>query len=233
MIKAVIFDLDGTLLPINEEKFIDEYLKLLCNHLLPHNYKPEAVKNAIWKGTKLMMKNNGETTNQEVFWESFAQDFGKEKLKDKPIIDNFHETVFVKSLKFCDKNPLARLLINQIKALNLKLILATNPLYPLSAMQKRLEFIGLDSKDFDYITSYENSHFCKGNPKYFEEILQKNHLKPQDVVMFGNNELQDGECAKAAGITALMVVGQIVKNPTSHFRHIAFNEIINHIKTLL
>ena len=58
MIKAVMFDLDGTLLPMEEKQFIDGYLNLLSKHLEEFGYNPEEVVKSIWKGTKLMLENN-------------------------------------------------------------------------------------------------------------------------------------------------------------------------------
>ena len=43
MLKAVLFDLDGTfLLPMNEETFIPKYLDLLSTRMEPKGYNKEA-----------------------------------------------------------------------------------------------------------------------------------------------------------------------------------------------
>ena len=233
MIKAVIFDLDGTLLPMNEDKFVEGYLKLLSKHLAPYGYAPNDVVSAIWKGTKNMFANNGEKTNAEVFWNSFAEDFGTEKLADRPIFDDFYANVFPKTKEFCGVNNQAKAVIDFIKAKGLKLILATNPIYPLEAVAHRLEFIGISKEDFDYITHYENSHFSKGNPNYFTEILKINNLSADEVLFYGNNELQDGECSLKAGIHAVMVGDDVIKNPGSNFLHIPFNQLIPHINNAI
>ena len=54
MIKAVFFDLDGTLLPLDEESFTKIYFSLLCKRMYPLGYNPEKLIDVIWKGTKAM-----------------------------------------------------------------------------------------------------------------------------------------------------------------------------------
>lgn len=41
MIKAILFDLDGTLLPMDNDAFTKYYFKLLCKKLAPMGYDPQ------------------------------------------------------------------------------------------------------------------------------------------------------------------------------------------------
>ena len=83
--------------------------------------------------------------------------------------------------------------------------MATNPVFPVAGMITRLEFIGLKEEDFNYITGYENTTYCKCNPKYYEEILRKNNLKADEVVFFGNSEKDDYRNATEVGIKSYLV----------------------------
>lgn len=56
-IKAVSFDLDSTLLPIDQNIFTKQYLKLLSAKLAPYGYEPAQLIDAIWSGTAAMVKN--------------------------------------------------------------------------------------------------------------------------------------------------------------------------------
>ena len=40
-IKVVLFDLDGSLLPMDQEVFIKTYLEMLVKNISPHGYQPE------------------------------------------------------------------------------------------------------------------------------------------------------------------------------------------------
>ncbi len=225
MIKAIMFDLDGTLLPMNEEEFTKGYFGLICARLAPKGYDKNELINVIMLGTKNMVKNNGLKTNEQVFWETFESFYGKEKLEDKKLFDDFYLNEFKKTIMFCGKNEKARELIDFVKHKGLKLILASNPLFPKNGMITRMGFVNLKENDFDYISSYENCHYSKPNPKFYEEMLEKNNLKPDEVVYFGNSEKEDLP-AKDAGIKTYLISNENVENK------IGFDEIFKIIDNL-
>ena len=94
MIKAVFFDLDGTLLPFNENEFVKVYFGLLAKKLNPLGYEKDRLVDCLWTGTKKMMMNDGSKTNEEVFWDYFAEVYGQEKLEDKEFINSFYTNEF-------------------------------------------------------------------------------------------------------------------------------------------
>lgn len=205
MLKAVLFDLDGTLLPMDEKEFTKGYFALLCAYLAPYNYEKDLLIKTVWDGTMLMLKNSGIKTNEEIFWEHFANIYGKDKLKDKDLIDKFYVTDFKKAKAITKDNPYPKEIVNYIRNLGLKTIIASNPVFPRDGMLTRMGFINLNESDFDYITSYEVSHFCKPNTKYYEEVLEKNNLKPDEVIYFCNNESDDYIPATKCGITSYYI----------------------------
>ena len=75
-ITTVLFDLDGTLLPMDQDEFTKGYFKLLAVKLAPHGYEPKQLIDAIWAGTAAMVKNDGAQFNEAVFWAKFSQIFG-------------------------------------------------------------------------------------------------------------------------------------------------------------
>ena len=184
MIKAVLFDLDGTLLPMDEKKFTEYYFGLLCKKLEPLGYDKEKLIKTIWTGTSLMVKNDGGSTNEKVFWQHFTEVYGKDKL--------------------CE-NPDARKIIDYAKSLKLKIILASNPVFPIAGLLTRVEFVGLNDKDFDYVSGYENSGYAKPNPDYYKEILNANRLAAEEAIYFGNSKTEDFDPAESAGIKCFLV----------------------------
>ena len=93
-ITTILFDLDGTLLPMDNDEFTKGYFKLLVKKLAPYGYEPQKLIDGIWSGTAAMVKNNGTKTNEQAFWEKFSEVFGEKALADKPLFDEFYENEF-------------------------------------------------------------------------------------------------------------------------------------------
>ena len=77
-ITTILFDLDGTLLPMDQDEFVRAYFKLLAKKLAGHGYDPEALLGNIWAGVEAMVKNTGECNNEEAFWRTFDKIYGEE-----------------------------------------------------------------------------------------------------------------------------------------------------------
>ncbi|MDD6302519.1 MAG: HAD family hydrolase [Bacillales bacterium] len=228
MLKAVFFDLDGTLLPLKEEDFVKVYFSSLAEKAAPFGYDSKKLITTIWGGTKKMMNNEGTKTNYEVFWQHFIEVYGKDRLIDKELIfDKFYKNEFYELKKVCFPNPLAKDIIAFCKDNLEKVVLSTNPIFPYEADVARCSFIDLDINDFDYVTTYENFSYCKPNPKYFIELLSKLNFSCEEVIVFGNNEVEDYLCAKEAGLTCYLVGDYIIKDDKElNIRAIKMEEVI-------
>ena len=227
MIKAVLFDLDGTLLPMDEEAFTKGYFGLLYQKAMKYGYEKDEFIKTILKGTFAMKANDGSCTNEEAFWKCYAGVYGQEKLKDKAIFDDFYLNDFANTKAFCGENCKAKEVFDYCKQKYGRVILASNPIFPKEAMEWRLKVAGLNPEEFDYISDYSNSHYSKPNSNFLKEILEKNNLKSGEVVYFGNSEIEDGKPAKELGIEVYMVGDYIVKDEEclNQFRHIGFEDI--------
>ena len=156
MIKAILFDLDGTLLLMDQEAFVKDYLNRLAVFLAPYGYEPEKLTGAIWNGVGAMVMNDGSCRNEVRFWQAFASVYGEERLKDRPVIEEFYRTEFQKVQKSCGYDPKAAELIRTLKDRGYRLILATNPIFPATATESRIRWAGLEPDDFEFRTTYEN-----------------------------------------------------------------------------
>ena len=200
---AILFDLDGTLLPMDYDEFTKAYFGLLCKRL--SEYNPEMLVAAIWKGTKAMIMNDGTAPNEQRFWDTFAAIVGEDIRMRIPEFDDFYRTDFHKARAVTRPNPHAREIIDCARKHADKVILATNPLFPLCAVEARLSWIGLSPEDFDWITTYENSGFCKPNPLYYTDILNRFSLVPADCLMVGNDVKEDAAAASQAGLSVHLI----------------------------
>ena len=194
--KAVLFDLDGTLLPMDQERFTKTYFQLLAAKLVPLGYDPAKLVDSIWAGTAAMVKNDGSCTNEEAFWRVFSQMYGEASLKDKPYIDTFYAEEFNQAKAACGFAPAAAETVDLLRTAGKTVVLATNPIFPAVATQNRIRWAGLQPESFRLYTTYENSHYCKPNLKYYEEILQNIGFQPEECLMIGNDVTEDMVTAK-------------------------------------
>lgn len=233
-ITTVLFDLDGTLLPMDQDVFIHTYFKGLCARMIPFGYDPKALVEGIWAGTAAMVKNDGSCSNEEAFWNAFAALMGEQIRQYIPLFDDFYRTDFQKVQQVCGFAPQAKEVIDLVKALGMTPVLATNPLFPAIATQSRVRWAGLDVRDFALITTYENSTFCKPNPDYYRQILEKLSLKSEECVMVGNDAWEDLAAAKLGMPVFILTDCLINKKNTdlSPLPHGSFPELMTFIRGL-
>ncbi len=209
MIKNVMFDLDGTLLPMDQDRFVKAYFKSLAIKLAPYGYDPKKLIDGIWAGTMAMVCNDGKRLNEEVFWEKFAELFGDKVYGDKDKFEDFYINEFENARVYCGFNPLARETVHKIKSMGLKVVLATNPIFPSIATKKRIGWAGLDPSDFELYTTYENMGFCKPNLDYYREILTRLNMEAEQTVMVGNDVSED-MVARELGVKVFLLTDCLI-----------------------
>lgn len=211
MIKAILFDLDGTLLPMDQNEFVKGYFGLLCKKLAPYGYEPNSMVQGIWTATKAMIVNDGSVPNEKVFWKVFAEVMGEEILQYQPLFDEFYIEEFKQTKAFCGCNPESKGLVDWVKEQGLRVVCATNPIFPKLATMHRMNFTGLDYTDFEYFTHYENSSFCKPNPAYYTQVLEYCGLKPEECIMVGNDATEDLAAAKL-GMDVFLLTDNLIND---------------------
>lgn len=204
-ITTILFDLDGTLLPMpDQELFLKAYMKGLAAKVAPHGYEPKALVDTVLRGVGAMIKNSGAAANETVFWDVFCGIFGQEARKDMPVFDEYYRNEFQQVSKTCGCDPRAAKLIKSLKAKGYRLVLATNPLFPAVATESRIRWAGLDAQDFALVTTYENAAYCKPSLAYYKEIMDKLCLDPAQCLMVGNDVGEDMVAGKLGMKTFLL-----------------------------
>lgn len=228
MLKAILFDLDGTLLPMDQDAFVNGYFKLLAKKMVPYGYEPEKLIKAIWQGTAAMIKNNGTQTNEAVFWDTFASIFGEQVRGHEPIFADYYAHEFQQVQSICGYNPKAAQVVNLAKSKGLRTALATNPVFPVIATESRIRWAGLEPKDFELCTTYENIGFCKPNPEYYREILRRMELDPQDCLMVGN-DVDEDMVAETLGMQVFLLTDCLINKKgtdISAYTHGGFDDLL-------
>lgn len=234
MITTVLFDLDGTLLPMDQEKFVQDYLGRMARKLAPHGYDPKLLTAGIWKGTSAMVKNDGSRRNDEVFWNVFNSVMGKDCQQDEKHFMEYYRNEFQEVRHVCGFESRSAELIAMLKSKGIRVALATNPLFPAIATQSRVKWAGMNPDDFEFITTYENSRYCKPNPDYYRDIMAKLNLKAENCLMVGNDVTED-MVAQELGMKVFLLTDNLINRESkdiSSYSHGSFGELMTFIQEL-
>ena len=234
MVNTVLFDLDGTLLPLDQDVFIETYFKMLAGTMAQKGFDPKQVIKGVMYGTGAMLKNDGGATNCERFWKAFSEFFGQDMSGYEPDFDLFYRTAFHKVKEVTCPDARAVECVRRLKAKGYKVAVATSPVFPEIATQTRMEWAGLEGDDFELVTTYDNCTFCKPSPAYYEEILGKIGKRPEECLMVGNDVGED-MCVTEMGMEAFWLDTWPLNRkdlPTDHLRRGGFDELLRLIDGL-
>lgn len=207
-VNTIIFDLDGTLLPMNLDKFMKIYFDEMSNHF-KDIISPKKLIDNIWASTRAMVTNTEDKTNEEVFMSDFSKRIDENLECYLEEFDKFYDNGFLKTKDAVEENDLVKKSINMLKDKGYNLVLATNPLFPKKAILHRIKWANLDANDFTYITSYENNHYCKPQIKFYEEVLSDIGKTPNECIMVGN-DVQEDLIAGNLGIKTYLIKDHII-----------------------
>jgi len=234
VIDTILFDLDGTLLAVKQADFLGVYLVELGKVFARMGLDPDKALKAMWAGTKAMVENDGGALNSFRFWQTFQGYLGlstDERLPIEAACDGFYNDEFHRVKSVARLDGAAARLVRDTSAKGYKVVLATNPLFPLVAVRARLGWLGLSDADFFLVTHYANCTYSKPNPGYYKDILSKISKEPGQCLMAGNSPAED-MCAGELGIETFLVT-DCLENETgtaiSRFR----NGSLRDLETLL
>ena len=233
-ISTVLFDLDGTLLPMDQENFVKKYFGTISAKLAPYGYEPQKLIDCIWRGTAAMVMNDGSRKNEDVFWDVFAKIYGDSALKDKDIFDSYYTKDFLEARSVCGYAPMAAEIIAELKKKGKRLVLATNPIFPAIATETRMKWAGISAEDFELYTTYENSRYCKPNLKYYKDILERIGCSAEECLMVGNDVSED-MVAEELGMKVFLLTDCLInkkERDISKYPQGGFAELKEYIRNL-
>lgn len=231
---TVLFDLDGTLLPLNHEEFLTQYFGLIAKKFSssPYHYNAEKLLQGVKKGTYAMIKNDGMVTNLERFWEAFASDMGQDVKAYVKDFDAFYENEFLQLKRWTKPNPFASKCVRELKEKGYTVVAATNPLLPKPATAARLSWAGVHYDDFKWVTTYDNSRYCKPNIAYYEEVLRTIDKEPKECLMVGN-DVQEDMCVASLGVKTYLVTDCLLNRDNtdiSIYKHGSFEDFSKEVE---
>lgn len=209
--RALLFDLDGTLLPMDREEFVRAYLPGISAAATKLG-DPRKIADCVLQGSFAMMQSTGPgSTLEQVFWEAFERLSGISRAASEPIFDGFYKgEAFDRLRAITPAEPLVPGIIKAAHATGMRLVLATSPLFPRIAVERRICWAGLKPEDFELITTFEDFHAAKPHRAYYEELLGKLGLGGPDCIMVGNDAREDLPAPNELGMETFLLLNHAI-----------------------
>lgn len=213
--RAIFFDLDGTLLPMELEEFLSTYFKSIASFVAAHEVDPQAFSAGLKAGIGAMAAHDDGRTNHEAYWEAFFQKVDRTAADWDALLGEFYDVDFGKIGEGVQPNPATARAVEALAQKGYPLVLATMPMFPRRAVEWRLAWAGVDASKFARVTSFENSTSVKPKLAYYAENVAACGLSGDDVLMVGNNMVED-LAIRGLGADAFLVTDHLL-DPTEGF----------------
>jgi FMN phosphatase YigB (HAD superfamily) len=190
MLKAVLFDLDNTLIFYDEMKFAAMFFPGAAVHFADL-ISQDKFAERLMAATLRAQKNDGSMINRELFVGEFIKGTSLTPEEVWKRFEQYYDHDFdnVKQMVHAPGN--ARQVLQSVQDRNLKVVIATNPILPLNAQLKRLSWAGLDGFSFALVTHIENMSFCKPQLGYYRQVCSLIGEKPENCLMVGDDPAND------------------------------------------
>lgn len=208
MIKAILLDLDDTLLGNPTEAFVKNYLGLLSRHLAARLGARDGVVNALMAGVgAVVASDDPRTTNWDTFYATFTPLLNADQAQFEAAVTEFYRDVYPHLRATTHQHPGARRLVDWLLARDYRVAVATNPFFPATAVEQRLAWAGVPVGEvpFALVTTLENMHYAKPHPAYYEEVLARVGVQADEAVMVGDDWENDIVPAHRAGINTFWI----------------------------
>jgi FMN phosphatase YigB (HAD superfamily) len=215
MIDTILFDLDGTLLPLDMERFIQLYFGEMGQYFADL-VEPRQLVRKIWAATNCMVESTDSRTNENVFMEHFGSLIEGDLAIYQERFNTYYEVGFPKTREAVATNPAIGAAVKLLKAKGYDLLIATNPIFPEKAIHYRIRWAGFEPEDFSYISSYEHNHFCKPQPHFYREVLQETEKQPEQCLMVGNDAQEDLVAAET-GMQTYLITDYLIDRSNGEF----------------
>lgn len=202
ILQTILFDLDDTLLGNNMNSFLQNYFPLLSAYVQPLVNADRFLPELMYATQAIINNSDRNATNRDVFWRVFCERNGLQREEVEPFFAVFYEEQFGRLKETTERRPVARELVHWCFDQGLKVVIATNPLFPRRAIEQRLSWAGVGVEEFDYalVTAYENMHSAKPHSAYYREVLNAVEVEPNHALMVGDDWGNDIMPAKKMGM---------------------------------
>jgi len=216
MLKAILFDLDGTLLDINMEIFLQHYFAEMMQKAREWGYQEvKKLAEQVYLSTDVMIADRSSTLNEESFMAHFLAAWAHPEQDTRDFFDAFYSQAYPRLHPYCKPLPGVPEMMQCIFDRGFKVVIATNAVFPLTAIKQRLDWGGIGHFPYSLITSYEVMHYCKPHLEFYREICEKIGVQPEECLMVGNDVGEDLPAGQT-GMKTYLVEDQLIDKGESN-----------------
>lgn len=232
--QAILFDMDGTLIPQDLMTFLYGILEEQCRSMSGLGVPYEKLRKACYDAFWAMIKNDGSSTNEECYFSALSELLGLPRETVKQSALQFFCKEFDCTQKYTRQNPLAPEAYRRARACAEKVVVATNPVFPAETQRLRMKWVGLDYDAFDLVTSFETDSSCKPSETYYRSVCERIGVSPKDCLMIGNDETEDMYGASVLGMDTFLVTDCLISRPehSYHGKKGSFAELVDYLASL-
>lgn len=231
----VLFDLDGTLVPLSRERFepaLFQNMSEMFHRHFPDASVVEAIKRAAFA---CFHDRDGLETNERRFTNALRESVGERAEEILAALEAHYKTDYNQISAIIRHPSIAEEALAVVAAHGGIPVLVTNPIHPASCINARLGWIGIAPERFQLVTSYERFHFTKPDPRFYLEVLELLQAKPTECLMIGNDTDEDIEAAMRAGIETYLVTDFVMdrRDSIEQYRHGSSREMLKFLQEYL
>ena len=233
--KLIMSDLDNTLLPIyTQDRFVEIWFRDITKIFRKHGLDPVRAANGVNQGVRAMLYNDSGRKNIDVFYEEVEKISGYPRYMIEPPTLEYYATTFANVYDITLPNPFAVRIAELMREKAEYAVVATMPVFTIEAVAMRMSWVGLTPEMFDHITTAPTSSFCKPDPRYFQEILDRFGVRPEQALMIGNDVREDMYPCKDLGIDTFLVLNHKITHglPFDDFRQGTYEDLIAFLEAL-
>lgn len=233
--KLIMSDLDNTLLPIyTQDKFVEIWFRDISEIFRSYGLDPVLAASGVNQGVRAMLYNESGRKNIEIFYEEVEKISGYTREQIEPPTLDYYSTTFENVYDITLPNPYAMRIAELMKEKAEHTAVATMPVFTIEAVAMRMAWVGIKPEMFDYVTTADTSCYCKPNPLYFQEILDRFGVTADETLMIGNDVREDMRPCKKLGIDVFLVTNHIITHdlPYDEFRHGTYEELVAFLEKL-
>ena len=233
--KLIMSDLDNTLLPIyTQDRFVEIWFRDVSKKFSDYGLDPARAIEGVSRGVRAMLYNDSGRKNIEIFYDKAFEVSGYKESELDPPMRDYYLSTFENVYDITLPNPFAVRIAVLMREKSEHCAIATMPVFTHEAVEMRMRWVGLHHSMFDYITTAENSSYCKPNPLYFQEVLDLFGVRPDEALMIGNDVREDMQPCKELGIDVFLVTNHIITHdlPYDEYRQGSYEDLVAFLENL-